>query len=190
MDRETEAELVLRCRQGDTLALRELYDAHASPLLRYLERVLTDSGAAEDVCQEAFLRLWRRAELFDPERGRFGAWLYRTASNLAFNRMSLKSSRETPMDPALDVRVEPRAGPLEEATVVERRRLLHAALERLGPQDRAILSLRHLEERPVAEVAEILSIPQGTVKSRVHYAVRRLKQLLEQTWGQSEGAVG
>jgi len=187
MDRGVEAALVEACGAGDSRALRRLHDVHAPGLLKYLERVMGDPGRAEDVCQEAFLRLWRKAELFDPERGRFGAWLYRTASNLAFNRMSVRSARETPIDPGMDTEVDTGGGPVTDAQQEERRSILMAALERLSPVDRAILTLRHLEERPVAEVAQILDLPEGTVKSRVHYAVRRLRRLLESTVGEWSG---
>jgi RNA polymerase sigma-70 factor (ECF subfamily) len=185
----SDAELVRRCARGDREAIRDLYERHGESLLRFLERMLHERGRAEDVCQEAFLRVWRRAELFDPERGTFTAWLFRAAANLAFNRLALKSSSESelsalPVLPAAEV-----TSPVEGAAEQERARLLHAALAGLSPRDRAILTLRHIEERPVAEIAEILEIPEGTVKSRVHYALHRLRAALEPALdGGGEGA--
>jgi len=181
---------VRACQRGDREALRRLYELHAVALLRFLERVLGDAGLAEDVCQEAFLRIWRKVDLFDPRRGTFSAWLYRTASNLAFNRLSLRSSSETTRETFEDLLQSQPLEPVEGAAEDERRSLLHRALGRLSARDRAILTLRHLEERPVAEVAEILDIPEGTVKSRVHYALRRLRVLLEERLGRPGEAVG
>src|SRR5262245_63328041 len=94
--------------KGDESALELLHSRHAPALLRFLERLLRDAARAEDVCQEAFLRIWRRAELFDPARGTFTAWLYRAAANLAYNRLALRSSTESelsalPVLPAADV---------------------------------------------------------------------------------------
>ena len=178
-------ELVARCVRGDEKALELLHARHAPALLRFLERMLRDAARAEDVCQEAFLRIWRRAELFDPKRGTFSAWLYRAAANLAYNRLALRSSSESELSalevlPPADVEC-----PVEVASDEERQRLVHQALDDLSVRDRAILTLRHLEERPVAEIAEILGIPEGTVKSRVHYAMQRLKSVLAPAFGEA-----
>jgi RNA polymerase sigma-70 factor (ECF subfamily) len=183
----SDVDLVRRCARGDRDAIRVLYDRHCDALLRFLERMLRDRARAEDVCQEAFLRVWRRAELFDPARGTFTAWLFRAAANLAFNRLALKSSSETELSAQLVLPAADVDSPAEEASESERARLLHAALEGLAPRDRAILTLRHIEERPVAEIAAILEIPEGTVKSRVHYAMHRLRTALEPSLGTGSG---
>jgi RNA polymerase sigma-70 factor (ECF subfamily) len=175
----TDAELVKRCSRGEEKALELLHTRHAPALLRFLERLMRDASRAEDVCSEAFMRIWRRAELFDPARGTFTAWLYRAAANLAYNRLSLKSASEgqlsaLPVLPPAQVEA-----PIEGASSDERQRLVHEALSGLSDRDRAILTLRHIEEKPVAEIAEILGIPEGTVKSRCHYAMHRLRDVLE-----------
>lgn len=190
MSRNEDGVLLERCQDGDREALRALYDRSAPGLLRFLERTLLDPGLAEDVCQEAFLRIWRRAELFDPERGSFSAWLYRIAANLAYNRLAVKSFHEATLDGTEELRPAQQPDPLEHASASERRRALHEALGELKPQDRAILTLRHLEERSIAEIAAIFEIPEGTVKSRVHYALHRLKDLVEHRLGTAEGAMG
>jgi RNA polymerase sigma-70 factor (ECF subfamily) len=191
MSRDLDAQLAQRCAEKDPHALRSLYDRHAPRLLVFLERMLGDASRAEDICQEAFLRLWRKADMFDPRRGSFSSWLYRAAANLAFNRLSLRSSKETTLEGAEELLDSSPDQPWEKIQQEERREMLRAAIQRLSPADRAILELRHLEERSVAEVAEILDIPEGTVKSRVHYALRRLKSFLQpglrpETQGASE----
>lgn len=163
--------------------MRALLDRHAPGLLRFLERIVGEPGLAEDVCQDAFLRLWRKADMFDSKRGSFSAWLYRAAANLAFNRLSLCSSRETILEGGEELSTPEKMAPMEGAVEHERHQILRQALERLSPGDRAILTLRHLEERPVAEVASILGVPEGTVKSRVHYALHRLRALLDPKLG-------
>ncbi len=178
-DALNDAELMEACKQGAEKALEVLHTRHSPGLLRFLERMLRDRARAEDICQEAFLKIWRRAELFDPARGTFSAWLYRAAANLAYNRLALRSSSECELS-ALQV-LPPASGesPVEGASEQERHSLLHAALAGLSERDRAILVLRHIEERPVAEIAAILDIPEGTVKSRCHYAMHRLRGVLE-----------
>jgi len=178
-----DAELVRRCTRGDERALELLHARHAPGLLRFLERLLHDAARAEDVCQEAFLRIWRRAELFDPERGSFTAWLYRAAANLAYNRLALRSASESELSALTVLPAAAVENPLDGAAIAEHRKLLHAALGTLSPRDRAILTLRHIEERPVAEVAGLLGIPEGTVKSRVHYAMHRLRSALDPAFG-------
>lgn len=183
----SDVDLVRRCARGDREALRLLHERHSESLLRFLERMLHDRARAEDVCQEAFLRIWRRAELFDPERGAFTAWLFRAAANLAFNRLALKSSSETELSAQLVLPAADVASPAEGASDRERARLLHEALATLSARDRAILTLRHIEERPVAEIAAILDVPEGTVKSRCHYAMHRLRSALEPALGRPPG---
>lgn len=189
LDPLSDVDLVRRCAKGEEAALKLLHERHSPGLLRFLERLLRDAVLAEDVAQEAFMRIWRRAEIFDPARGTFTAWLYRAAANLAYNRLALRSSSESelsalPVLPPADV-----GTPMEGASELERHQLLHQALGELSPRDRAILILRHIEERPVAEIAAILSVPEGTVKSRVHYALHRLKDALRPVFGEDpEGA--
>lgn len=178
------------CQQREEFALELLHERHSPGLLRFLERMLRDRARAEDVCQEAFVKIWRRAELFDPKRGTFSAWLYRAAANLAYNRLALRSSSESELS-ALQV-LPPAQGqsPLDGAALDERHRLLHAALGELSERDRAILVLRHIEERPVAEIAAILGIPEGTVKSRCHYAMHRLRDALPSALAENDAAEG
>jgi len=180
MDRDCDAEWMDRCARGDPAALSALHDRHAPALLKYLERLLGDAERAEDVCQESFVRIWRKAALFDPQRGSFRAWLYRAATNLAFNQLAPRSVRIRSLPEDMPVRDERASEPAKDASTVENARLLRAAFDRLGPPDRAILLLRHLEERPVVEVALLLGIPEGTVKSRCFYALRKLRLLLEE----------
>lgn len=183
----SDVDLVRRCARGDRDALRLLHERHSESLLRFLERMLHDRARAEDVCQEAFLRIWRRAELFDPARGAFTAWLFRAAANLAINRLALKSSSESELSSQLFLPAADVPSPAEGASDLERAGLLHEALATLSARDRAILTLRHIEERPVAEIAAILEIPEGTVKSRCHYAMHRLRAALEPALGPRRG---
>ncbi len=176
-----DAELMAWCQRGEEKALEQLHARHAPGLLRFLERMLRCRSRAEDVCQEAFLKIWRRAELFDPARGTFSAWLYRAAANLAYNRLALRSSSESELSALVLLPAAKGSGPIDDASEQERHGLLHAALAGLSERDRAILVLRHIEERAVAEIAQILDIPEGTVKSRCHYAMHRLRDVLAPT---------
>lgn len=183
-----DAELMEWCKKGAEKALEVLHVRHSPGLLRFLERMLRDRARAEDICQEAFLKIWRRAELFDPTRGTFSAWLYRAAANLAYNRLALRSSSECELSVLQVLPAASGESPMDGAAEQERHGLLHAALAGLSERDRAILVLRHIEERPVAEIAAILDIPEGTVKSRCHYAMHRLRGVLAPAF--RDGEVG
>jgi RNA polymerase sigma-70 factor, ECF subfamily len=168
-------ELVARVAAGDDTALRELFGRHAPWLAARLRAVLP-AADVEDVLQETFLAAWRGARGYQP-RGACGGWLWgiarRQAALLLRRRGSadqaaltgLPAGPETP-DPA-ETAVA-RVG-LEEAI---------AALGPAGSPEREVWRLMYEQDRPVAEVAELLGVPPGTVKSRAHRARRLLRAAL------------
>jgi RNA polymerase sigma-70 factor (ECF subfamily) len=165
-----------RARHGDLGAFEELMHARIDAIHRLSYAITGDEADARDATQETFIAAWRRIrELRDPDR--FDAWLQRIAVNAA--RMTLRARgrrrvREIPSgDVAALTAVADRAIPVRSDADI-----LGMALERLTDDQRAILALHHLEGRGVAELAEILEIPTGTVKSRLHTARRALADAL------------
>lgn len=177
-----EAELLQRVAAGDRGApLEELYDRYARRVWAIGLRRLRDRGAAEDLVQETFVRLWRAAPRFDPERGTVGALLmtiaYRAASDLARRRAG-----EAPVV-SLDVPnelepTEPYGGAQAEAQLLLRDEL-QAALATLSRDQREILRLHFVDDLTQTEIAERLGLPVGTVKSRVFYGLRHLRATLD-----------
>jgi len=161
-----ERRLVLRAQSGDREAFDQLLLDLGPHLLRYVTRVTGDPALAEDVVQETFIAIVRKISwLNDPSL--FRAWAYRIASREAF-RLLRKSRRY----------VEP----VEDLTYVEqppdpwqRERLL-ASLEQLSPASRAVVTLHYLEEMPLGDVAAVLDLPLGTVKSRLSYGLTQLRK--------------
>jgi RNA polymerase sigma-70 factor (ECF subfamily) len=148
--------------RGDDRALRELYARHARWLAARLRRSLP-VDAVEDVLQETFVAVWRGARRYQPD-GRAEAWLW----GIARRQAALWVRRHGyPQPPP-----EPPAGADQEEIAVARLDLA-AALAALGPDDRSLVQLLYVEDRPVAEVADRLRLAEGTVKSRA-YRVRRL----------------
>lgn len=180
-DAAREAELLRRVAAGDRGApLEELYDRYHRRVWAVGLRRLRDRGAAEDLVQETFVRLWRAAPRFDPERGTVGALLmtiaYRAASDLGRRRageapvVSLDvESADTPADPA--------AGTEQEEQLLLRDEL-QAALATLSDDQREILRLHFQEDLTQTQIAERLGLPLGTVKSRVFYGLRHLRTAL------------
>ena len=167
-------ELITRLTGGDDTALRELFTRHAPMLAARLRAVLPPSDV-EDVLQETFLAVWKSAKTYRPQ-GTPEAWLWVIARNQA----ALLLRRRGPAALAL-LDVGPLAAdPAESAAV--RADLAAAAAAALGPPgcpERELWRLLYEEDRPVAEVAELMGVPEGTVKSRAHRARRLLRAALQ-----------
>jgi RNA polymerase sigma-70 factor (ECF subfamily) len=158
----TEADLLARSAAGDQGAARDLTRRLAPRIHALARRMLDDRTEAEDVTQEAMLRLWRVAPDWRDEGAAVGTWLYRVAGNLCIDR--LRQRRERPVAevperadgaPAVQSRLE----------TAERAAALQAALAALPDRQRLALVLRHLEERPNPEIAAILETSVEAVES-------------------------
>ena len=169
-------ELITRLAGGDDTALRELFNRHAAILAARLRTVLPASDV-EDVLQETFLAVWKGAASYRPE-GRAGGWLWVIARNQAALLLRRRGPATAQLPEALLQEAAlpgtPPAGldPAEAALV---RADIAAALS--GPEG-DVLRLMYVEDRPVAEVAALLGVPAGTVKSRAHRARRVLRTAL------------
>jgi RNA polymerase sigma-70 factor (ECF subfamily) len=156
-------ELITALAAGDDAALRELFGRHASWLAVRLRAVLP-APDVEDVLQETFLAVWKGAGSYRPQ-GTPQAWMWVIARNQA----ALLLRRRGPAMAPLDEVIQPGPDPAETALA---RAEITAALS--GP-DGELLRLMYVQDRPVAEVAAILGVPAGTVKSRAHRARRLLR---------------
>ncbi len=159
-DRETA--LLLRVKEGDRSAFEELFRLYERPLGGYLWRLCGDRALAEDLLQDCFLRIWKAAPSWEPA-ARVSTWIFRIAHNLHVNEAVRRKDRPEP-------RPEPSPPPDLEA--------LQRALESLPDGERAVVLLAELQGFKYADVAEILGIPLGTVKSRMFAALRRLREQL------------
>jgi RNA polymerase sigma-70 factor (ECF subfamily) len=183
----------------ETEAFELLFERYADTLHRHVVYIVHDPAAAYDVVQETFLRLWNRADQWEGS-GSFRAWLYRIATNLALNHVrTVKRRREVPLSLPVDseaIDEEPEAvpawvidraslGPEAAAELLERRADCRQALERLSEEKRTVLRLVYEMEMTVRESADVLNLPEGTVKSRLHYARRQMAR----EWDALEGDV-
>jgi RNA polymerase sigma-70 factor (ECF subfamily) len=171
--------LVARIAAGDDTALRELFGRHASWLAARLRSMLP-AADVEDVLQETFLAAWRGARGYQPQ-GSCGGWLWGIARRQA---ALLIRRRGTAARAGAEWPGELAAGPPEDSDPAEialARAELAAAVVALGPDgspEREVWRLMYEQDRPVAEVAELLGVPPGTVKSRAHRARRLLRAAL------------
>ena len=178
-----EENLLASARAGDPVAFVNLVMPHRDAILRRTQRILRNREDAEDAVQTAFLDALRHLDAFQG-RSRFSSWLTRIALNAAF--MRLRSSRrrtETSLDEMIErdagprfQAVEARRNPEQECALREARVLLAKALDRLGPLYGEVLHLFHVQELSAKEAAQILGVPVGTVKARLHRARSRLSR--------------
>jgi len=172
-------DLVARVAAGDDTALRELFGRHAPRLAARLRAVLP-AADVEDVLQETFLAAWRGARGYRPQ-GACGGWLWGIARRQAALLLRRRGSADQPAWTMLpdDLAAGPGApGPAETALARVGLEEAVAALGPAGSPEREVWRLMYEQDRPVAEVAELLGVPPGTVKSRAHRARRLLRAAL------------
>ncbi len=162
-------ELIANLAGGDDAALRELFTRHAPWLAARLRAVLSPPEV-EDVLQETFLAVWKNARTYRPQ-GQAGGWLWVIARRQA----ALLLRRRGPVAGPLADAAEPETDPIEAALA---RADLEAAASALRGPEREVWRLMYVEDRPVAEVAKLTGVPQGTVKSRANRARRLLRAAL------------
>jgi RNA polymerase sigma-70 factor (ECF subfamily) len=154
---------------ADTTLMAELYSEHAGALLRYALRLTGDRARAEDVVQETLLRAWRHPHAFDDSERSPRAWLYRVARNIIIDeRRSVRFRSEVGSPDGADA-LEQR-GPDEVDAALDRL-LIGDALTQLSPEHRAVVRRSYYLGWTTAQIADDLQIAEGTVKSRLHYAL-------------------
>src|SRR6266852_7675710 len=157
---------------GDREAFRILWDRFGVALYTICLRRLSDQGAAEDATQEAFTSVWRRASTFDPMRGSAAGWLFAVARNAA----AQLARRDRGLEVSLTV-FDGEESAQDEAALT--RMMVHAALARLPETERTVLELAYFDDLSQSQIADHLSLPLGTVKTRVRSGLRRLSDYLE-----------
>lgn len=179
MDLAAEKDLVRRAQEGDSGAFGELVEVHQVFAYNVALRAVDNSQDAEDLVQEAFVRAWRSLASFRVE-ARFRTWLYRIVINLCYSRLPQLRRDVTDLDgPNCQIALPDRSpGGDPEARLEEKQLLvsLQAEIKRLPGQYQILLLLRHHQGCSYAEIAEIMDLPLGTVKTGIHRARKKLKE--------------
>ena len=160
---------LLRQRRYDE-ALERLLDGYEQKVFRMAVAMLRDRGRAQDATQDVFLKLWRALPSYDG-RAALSTWLYTIARNTCLNAVRTETYRR----PAGEIGTfEPHAESIRPESIA-----LQSAIDRLPEVQRMIVTLFYFEDRNIAEVASLLGMPEGTIKSHLHRARRALSDMLE-----------
>lgn len=185
----TDHDLIALAASGSEKAYRELLDRYQRPVFSLIYRMVRDREQAEDLAQETFVKVFNHIESFNPKY-KFSSWIFKIASNLTIDALrkkdlktvSLDGSRnaETPDEvDATRITVESRdENPEEFLEAKELGEEIERAIGQLRPEYRQAILLRHVEGRPYEEIAEIMGVPLGTVKTFIHRARGELRETL------------
>jgi RNA polymerase sigma-70 factor (ECF subfamily) len=176
---EDEGALVARVAAGEAQAFRTLVDRHLPMVLGIARRMLRDDAEAEDVAQEALLRLWRNAAGLELGEGGVRPWLRRVASNLCIDRV--RAQRNTSLGDALPEESEP-ASQMTQLAERDLGRRVDMALKALPERQRLALTLFHYEGMSQIEVGKVMGISDEAVESLLARARRTLKSALKEEW--------
>jgi RNA polymerase sigma-70 factor (ECF subfamily) len=184
---DRDLELMLRVRQGDAESFDVLLDRHRNPLLGFFVRMVHDQALAEDLAQEAFLRVYQARHRYRPE-AKFTTWLYRIATNLALNalrdRKGLRTVPTADEDSSNDTSQaaqlsDSRPTVEQEMMLSERERTIRQAVESLPENQRAAVILHKYQGVEYRQIANILGVTESAVKSLLFRAYENLRIRLE-----------
>lgn len=180
--------LIHRCQAGDEFAVGALVRKYQNYVYRTCYLIMRNEQDAEDMTQETFVRAFRALPRFELREGtRFEAWLYRIAVNRCRSRLRRKWYQVLPLpNPAPHLIISSEAQPDQEIQRGEQRNEIMKAINTLGDKHRLVVILRYYAGFSNEEIARALSIPSGTVRSRLHTARQRLKRLLADEAEQEE----
>ena len=176
---QDEQRLVRRAQRGETAAFEALVAAHAQLVYNLALRTLNIPHEAEDVAQEAFVRAWRGLPSFRAEAS-FRTWLYRIVTNLCYNRLPRLRQELAALEAEVAVPLPDDRQHVETMLLSQELQThLHQAIADLPDSYRMLVTLRHLQQLSYDEIAEVMAMPLGTVKTGIFRARRQLRQALE-----------
>ena len=182
--------VVIEARKGSEAAYRELLSRYERPVFSLIFRMVRDRETAEDLSQETFVKVLNNLDRYSPEF-KFSSWLFKIANNLTIDHLRRRRLDTISIEGAPDAVTSESAratsiavvsqeeSPLEELESRELGTAIERAIARLRPEYRACIMLRHVEDKSYEEIAEIVKLPLGTVKTYIHRARHELRAALE-----------
>jgi RNA polymerase sigma-70 factor, ECF subfamily len=168
-------QIINRAQSGDREAFAILFEQYKNLVYKTAYLMLGESTEAEDALQEIFVQVYKSLSGFDPKKAAFTTWLYRVTFNYCLNHRRKKHPLALPLE-----EISPTFKSEFPGTQLADEEVLQQAIEKLTDKQRAVVILRYFWDLPYAEIAQILDIPLGTVKSRIDLALKTLRKVLEE----------
>jgi RNA polymerase sigma-70 factor, ECF subfamily len=167
-------------RDKERSAFAELFEFFAPRIKSFMQRSGVSEAVAEELAQEAMLTVWRKAPLFDPTTTGAAAWMFTIARNLRIDahRRDKRGALMETSDVEIEFQVDESPQPDSRLAATQSEERVRAALSQLSSDQMRVVELSFFEEKAHVEIAELLGIPLGTVKSRLRLAMARLRNLL------------
>ncbi|MDQ3928329.1 MAG: sigma-70 family RNA polymerase sigma factor [Chloroflexota bacterium] len=184
LSRTADDQLVSRIAGGDAAALEALYERYVRQCFGLALRMVVEPALAEEVVQEVFLKLWSRPQSYSAQKGTFVSWLLSLVHHRCVDELRKRARTEVALggdEPGdlLNTRPDPQPDPSEQVWLMEQQRMVRQALSTLPENQRLVLELAYFGGLSQSQIAEKLSQPLGTVKTRMRMGLQNLRQLLE-----------
>jgi len=183
MELDHTPQLIAACRQGDELAIEQLVRQYETGVFRLALSVLDDPAEANEAAQEAFIAALKALERYQ-DHSTFKAWLYTITVNTCRSRLRKRRTVEKLKQTLIGLfRVQKHPSPEETVIQNEKDAALWRALQKMDEKHRLPLVLRYYHDLPIAEIAQILNLNEGTIHSRLHHGRERLRLALDELTG-------
>lgn len=178
----SDEQLIARVARGDTAAYETLYDRYASAIMGFALKITGDRSLAEEIVQETFWRVWRKADLFQNQRGAFASWFFGIARNLSIDLLRRQRSQGNPEDESdqiIERAVDPSPGVPETAWLRVKHEKMQAAIEGLPGEQRYVIEMAYFRGMTRQEIARVTGEPLGTIHTRARLALQKLREELQ-----------
>jgi len=177
---KSDEQLLVLVAQGDRVAFARLFGAYAGKVKGYLIRLGAPAAVAEDLMQDAMVSIWRRAASFDAAKAKASTWIFVIARNAWIDKLRREKTELAYRQTTILSEESDDESPDDAAVRGQTEAQVEQALATLSPDQREVVQLSFFEDRPHSEIAERLSLPLGTVKSRLRLALMKLRAHWEQ----------
>lgn len=178
----SDEQLIVQVARGDTTAYESLYDRYCSAVMGLALKITGDRSLAEEVVQETFWRVWRKADLFETQRGAFTSWFFGIARNLSIDVLRRQRTQIQPVEETeqiIEQAVDPTMDVPEAAWLREKHQQMQAAIATLPNEQRSVIEMAYFRGLTRQEIAQASGEPLGTIHTRARLALQKLRDELQ-----------
>ena len=178
----SDEQLIAQVARGDTAAYELLYDRYCSMVMGLALKITGDRSLAEEVVQETFWRVWRKADLFQTQRGAFTSWFFGITRNLSIDLLRRQKTQVQPVNETeqiIEQIADPTTNVPEAAWLRQKHQQMHAAIETLPKEQRSVIEMAYFRGMTRQEIAQATGEPLGTIHTRARLALQKLREELQ-----------